>query len=269
MTAINPPALQPQDKSRIITIPINKPRSGILPEDIKSFLSEAREMSPRLRARAIIGFKRFNETFSIYRKLLVEHGCDARQSDLYATLCAGRSLLIEDSIPSHDTALDFVSSLGNRLSLIMLDDSDDTDAKRCLNRLLDASCEAIRDGIKRSIGQLVADAMNPMNSPENDKLVPLGIRMIDVKGSKPKERMLFVANDHLGLKKIFFNTPWADGNWKPSLSRLPGVKPSPVPISVGRKSRGLLIPAVNLPSFDNEHEVDVSQEDPAPLVCQT
>lgn len=271
LTAINPPPLQPQDRSRILIVPIEKHHNSS-PVDIKAFLDEARDISPRLRARALMGAKRFVETVALYRDLMVSHGCDSRQADLYATLCAGRSLLIHDEVPSREEAMDYVNALQHRLRLIMLEDSDSSDAQSCLNRLLDASCEAIRDGIKRSIGMLVASGMDPRETPENDKLVPLGLRIIDAKGvDGSKERYLFVANDHLGLKKIFFNTPWADGNWRTSLIRLAGVRPSPKPVSIGRKARGLLIPHELLPAPDTGNLQDFSPivPDPAPPEVQT
>ena len=264
LTAINPPPLQPQDKSRILTVPIDKPISGCSGEDMRIFLKEAADMSPRLRARALQGAGRFATTFDLFRKYLLAHGCDARQSDLFATLLAGRSLLLDDDVPSEDSARSYVAGMSRRLHLIMIDDSDASDGMSCLNRLLDAECAAIRDGIKRSIGQLVADGMHPINTPENDKLMPIGVRIIDVKGGACGDRMLFIANDHTGLKRIFHNTPWADGNWRSSLIRLAGVGVSPRPVSVGRKSRGVLIPKELLPRPDEGNEVDCSPSDPDP-----
>lgn len=271
LTAINPPPLQPQDKSRILIVPIQKFRHVRSQEDIQLFLDEAKRLSPRLRARALMGVARFSETVALYRRLLVAHGCDARQADLYATLCGGRSLLIHDAVPSEAEALDFVNNLKHRLSLIMLEDSDTSDAQSCLNRLMDASCEAIRDGIKRSIGMVVASGMDETERPENDKLVPLGIKIIDSKEEGRLVRYLFVANDHLGLRKIFYNTPWADGNWRTSLIRLKGVRPSPKPVSIGRKARGLLIPSGLLPEPDTGNIIqDFRHEaDPAPPRGQT
>ncbi len=265
MTAINPPPLQPQDRSRIMTIAIDKPDVSRVAADLEYFVTWAKDMSPRFRARALLGARRFGATFALFRGELVTHGCDARQADLYATLCAGRSLLIDDDVPSQDCVLAFVTAMQNRLRLIMLDDSDASDAMLCLNRLLDSSCEAIRDGIKRSIGELVGDAMEIGHAPteENNKLKPLGLRIIDIKVGKEKMRALFVANDHIGLKRIFHNTPWADGNWRSSLIRLPGVAPSPKPVAVGRKSRGLLIPESLLPAPDDGNTVDFTP-DPAP-----
>jgi hypothetical protein len=265
MTAINAPPLQPQDKSRILSISLDRLDGRHSSEDILLFREEARALSPRLRARALIGANRFVTTFNLYRSCLIEHGCDARQSDLFATLCAGRSLMLDDETPPREIAVQYVSGLRDRLRLIMIDDSEASDGQSCLNRLLDAECAAIRDGIRRSIGQLVAEGIGP-GQPENDKLIPLGIRVIETRESKGAERMLFVANDHLGLKRIFHNTPWADGNWRASLRRLPGVMPSPRPVNINRKARGLLIPKALLPSKDEGNEVDISPypPDPAP-----
>ncbi|MDE1901504.1 MAG: hypothetical protein KGI37_07670 [Alphaproteobacteria bacterium] len=263
LTAINPPPLQPQDRSRILSVGIEK-AGRATQDDIRLMCQYAADISPRLRARALIGANRFADTFRLYHACLLAHGCDARQADLFATLCAGRSLLLHDEIPARDIAERFVADLRFRLSLIMIDDSEAGDGQSCLNRLLDAECAAIRDGIKRSIGQLVSDAIGTLDSPENDKLVPLGLRILDVKGTHGMERVLFVANDHLGLRRIFHNTPWADGNWRSSLRRLAGVIVSPKPVGVGRKARGVLIPASLLPARDNDREVDLTPHPPDP-----
>lgn len=267
MTAINAPPLQPQDRSRILTIPIDKPANSYSSEDIRAFRSEASGLSRRLRSRALLRADQFAATFDLYRKCLMDHGCDARQSDLFSTLLAGQSILLHDEIPSSESAAAYVAQLRHRLHLIMVDDSETSDGQACLNRLLDAECAAIRDGIKRSIGQLVADGIDPFKQqPENDKLIPLGIRIVESRSNAGTQRMLFVANDHIGLKRIFHNTPWADGNWRASLRRLSGVAPAPQPVSVGRKARGLLIPKLHLPGDDDGNEVDISppSDDPAP-----
>lgn len=264
LTAINPPPLQPQDRSRILTVPIHKPASGCSSEDIRAFLKEATDLSPRIRARALIGSKRFVATFDLYRTVLRNHACDDRRADFFATMLAGRSLLLDDEVPNVAQADAYVTLLRDRLQLIMLDDSDVSDGQLCLNRMLDAECPSIRDGIRRSIGQMVGDGLNPPGNPENEKLVPIGIKIVDNKGDI-NDRLMFVANDHLGLKKIFHNTPWADGNWRASLLRLPGVRPSPVPISIGRKARGLLIPKSLLPVYDQGEAVDYDPPpDPVP-----
>lgn len=262
ITCINPPALQPQDRSRILQISINKqPGNGRSAEDMRLICADAAALSPRLRARALMQAGRFDATCRLFREEFIKHGCDGRQADMFAALLAGRSLLLDNAVPDAQEAVQWGHKLRHRLRLIMLEDSDQSDAQLSLNHLLDASCEAIRDGIKRSIGQIVAHAMRGIEAPENDKLVPLGLRIIDVKGAPHGTRALFVANDHLALKRIYHNTPWANKGWRSSLLRLPGVMASPVPVQVGRKSRGLLIPKEMLPVHEQDNEYDIS---PAP-----
>jgi hypothetical protein len=203
--------------------------------------------------------------FDLYRKYILQHGCDDRRADFFGTLLAGRSLLIDDEVPQESIIQQYVAGLRDRLNLIMIDDSDTTDGQACLNRLLDTECAAIRDGIKRSIGQIVANAMNLATGLENEKLMPLGLRIVETRGDQGRERMLFVANQHLGLTKIFHNTRWADGNWSASLRRLkPDVRPAPSPVFVGRKSRGLLIPKAILPPSDDGDEIEINHDPPLP-----
>jgi hypothetical protein len=266
LTAINPPPLQPQDRSRILTVPLTKPNGRSSSQDIRHFRREAAKLSPRLRARALMGAERFAAAFDLYRKYLQEHGCDDRRADFFSTMLAGRAMLIYDEVPDESVIKSYVIGLRDRLRLIMIDDTDTTDGQICLNRLLDAECAAIRDGVKRSIGQVIAAGMEPPRSPENEKLVPIGLRIITIAQDGELTRKLFVANDHTGLRRIFHNTPWADGNWRGSLNKLPGVKPSPTPVSVGRKSRGLLLPAAILPThLDDYDNVDPPPDPPDPV----
>ena len=266
ISAINTPPLQPQDRSRILLMPIDKPSGNYSPQDIRIIRREVAKLSPRLRARALLGAKRFDATFDLYQRYLRQHGCDDRRADFFGTILAGRSLLLDDEIPEESAIKSYVANLRDRLSLIMIDDSDASDGQSCLNRLLDTECAAIRDGLKHSIGQIVANCMNMGSLPQNEKLLPLGIRIVDLRENDySRERALFVANDHLGLKRIFHNTPWADGNWRASLRRLPGVKPSPSPVFVGRKSRGLLIPKSLLPQTEpGDDELDIHHDPPNP-----
>ena len=263
ITAINPPGLQPQDRSRILTVPLNMHSVDRSSTDIRLMCDEAAQMSARLRARALIGYRRFGAAFEIFRSQLTSHGCDGRQADMFAALLAGRSLLVDDEVPTGGAAMQWVNKLEHRLRLIMFEDRDQSDAQSCLNHLLDAPCEAIRDGIKRTIGQIVAHGMRTVEQPENEKLMPQGLRIVLERGDKNK-RALFVANDHTALKRVFHNTAWESKNWRASLLRLPGVAPSPVPISVGRKSRGVLIPASLLPLYESGDDYDPSPPDPAP-----
>lgn len=53
---------------------------------------------------------------------------------------------------------------------------------------------------------------------------------------------LFVENKSAGLKAIFAKTRWEEGKWREALLAITGVSPSPYPVSVGHKDRGILIP---------------------------
>lgn len=261
MAAINPPKLQPQDRSRILLVPIAKPEHRRAQEDIDHFLSEAARLSPAVRARALLGADRFIETVALYRDQFIKHGCDARQADLFSTLCAGRSLLIHDAVPTEEGALSLVTKLQDRLSLIMLDDSEESDAMSCLNKILGTPCAAIRDGIKRTNGMVIADAFSPNAHPENEKLIPTGLKLLR---GRDGGLALFIANRHPGLEALFHNSKWSGGGWRNSLVRLQGVSPHPTPLSLGLKTRGLVVPASLLPQSDEATDVYDLPPDPAP-----
>ncbi len=136
LTAINPPPLEPQDRSRIIQMNITK--ANALVQDVDFYVEEAARRSTRLRARAILNVDKFIGAFDLYRKVLVEYGCDGRQADLFATVLAGRSFLLDDDVPQKDEAMKMVTLLKARLSSIFTEDAENSDGLRCLRHLLDA-----------------------------------------------------------------------------------------------------------------------------------
>lgn len=246
LTAINPPPLEPQDRSRIIQISINKPNlTTSSSQDIDYFIEEAVKRSSKLRARAILGVERFIGAVDLFRRLLVERGCDGRQADLFATLLAGRSLLIDDGLPDPDAAQELVNALDSRLGSIFVEDSDSSDGQLCLRRFYDTTCDAIRDGRRMTLGQIIAKERQSPGT--HDALLDsYGCRLMP-------DGTLFIPHMHGQLVKVYSGTAWASGGWRYSLLRLQGVKPSAHPVRVsGSKIRGLLLPRDLLPSLDPE-----------------
>jgi hypothetical protein len=242
--AINPPPLEPQDRSRIIQISINKPNStGTASQDIDHFIDVAGKRSARLRARAILGVDRFVEATKLFRQLLLDKGCDGRQADLFSTLLAGRSMLLEDTVPHPDAARSLVEQLGQRLKAIFIEDDESGDGQLCLRHFLDSACEAIRDGRRMTLGQIIAKERQAPFTHEG-LLDSYGLRLMS-------DGTLFVPNSHTQLNRVYISTAWSGGGWRFSLMRLAGAKPSRHPVRVGGlKIRGLLIPPDLLPALD-------------------
>jgi hypothetical protein len=254
LTAIHSPPLEPQDRSRIITMNLNKPTQGeSSSQDLLHYKAMAQAMSPALRGHAVRHAKHFSEAFELYHKILLTHGCDGRQADLYATSLAGRSILLDKEVPTIDEAHAFVKKYEARLKVIFMEDSDASDGQSCLNHLLDYMMDVWRDGKKVTIGQFLCEQVNATDLDDR-QLATYGMRLIRQRpdphaGERITYHTLFVPNGHAQLRRIFTNTVWSGGGWKNSLRRLPYVEIAP-PVSVaGQKRRGLYIPSTLLPDM--------------------
>lgn len=248
ITAINPPHLEPQDRSRIIEINLEKPQARETTEqDLSYYRSEARKRSPRLRARAFLRCDHFREAFSLFRRVLVTHGCDGRQADMFATLLAGRSILLDPAVPSQETATALVGEYQARLNVIFIEDREASDGQICLNQMFDFIMDSFRSDRRVTIGQLLMGCI--ADNGDDMPLHTYGMRLMRVDGMPH----LFVPHDHAQLRRVFAGTVWATGGWTKSMQRLPDVNPSRDPVRVaGSKRRGVLVPYALLPQPKNE-----------------
>jgi hypothetical protein len=144
-------------------------------KDIEYFIRESARRSTKLRARAILGAARFSFAVDHFRDILVKRGCDGRQADMFAALLAGRSLLLDDDKPREEPEL--FNALNTRLGNIFLEDSESGDGQLCLHHLFDATCEAIRDGRRLTIGQIVAKERQSPSTFDN-VLDSYGLRLM-------------------------------------------------------------------------------------------
>jgi hypothetical protein len=107
MAAILPAPLKPQDRSRICVIDVLRPPRGCeasrAAEQVTAAMREIKTLAPGLRTRAIAGWPRFLDTFSLYRAGLIGRGLSGRNADTLATIMAGRDLLLQDCVPDTDS----------------------------------------------------------------------------------------------------------------------------------------------------------------------
>jgi hypothetical protein len=253
MTAVYPPPLDNQDRSRILEISLKIPvQTETSKIDIESFRAEARRYSAGLRARAFMRIDHFQAAFHLFNKILVAKGCDGRQSDMFATLFAGRSILYDDDVPTSEKATEFVEMYDERLQTMLVEDSEQNDGHKCLNRLYDFMPDFYRHSERMTMGQIIAAHVE--GTSEGNVLKAYGLRL--ARRSKTEPFSLFIPNGNNNLEDIYEKTPWVGGGWRKSLLRLPGVVRSEKTVRVGLESRrGVWIPYELLPkSFDSGAE---------------
>ncbi len=246
LLAINPPHLEPQDRSRIVEFALKPPHvSPTSAQDLEFFKTEAAKRSTALRARALVGAPHFSAAFQTYRKALVAASCDGRQADMWATLLGGRSMLLDERPPTPEQADTVVARYADRLEAMKAEDREASDGKGCLHHLFDTMMDIYQSNHKLTVGQMLAACLFDPLLPDA-ALQAYGLRIM--RGEDIGDTALAVLSDHVQLRKIYATTPWRCGGWHNSLKRLPGVKPSEHPVRVGGvKRRVVLIPFSMLP----------------------
>ncbi len=236
--------LKPQDKSRIITLTLEQLPGGIdqtgAHDRALAEIEKIRVLSPRLWARALDGWPRFQDTFGAYRAGFMGLGCDPRQSDQAATIVAGRDLLLEDAAPDHDSVREIIEKYSYLVD-VAAEDDDESEGKECLNQLYTATAEMWRGGDKRTVSQVIMEAMRPEGMVEREALGNIGLRI--ERQRHAGKAVLLVATAHVGLGKIFEGTRWYNRGWTEALRYLDGVDAWPQPVRfTGVLSRATAIP---------------------------
>ena len=254
LAAILPPALKPQDRSRITVVRLDPLPAG--PEHVgaadhaQAAIEETQATSPALRARAIHGWPRFLDTFTAYRAAFMAKGVDPRDADRIGTLLAGRDLLTEDHVPDSDTLEQEVERF-RELVEDAQEQEDEGEGEQCLTHLYTSPVNLWRGGEQRLVAETVMEAcsLDASASSARRELQKIGLRLenaADLEG-----RALLVANQHTGLVRIFRDTRWARGAWQQALRYVPGAYAWPKPERfAGARARAVAIPADALPQAE-------------------
>lgn len=256
MAAINPPALDPQDRSRItelelLSIPSRSPEETAKQElKVQKAMDWVEAMGPALRARAYAGHKRYLANFTAWRAAFQALGATPRQADQLGALLAGRDMMLSDNETSVEAAMQAAVAFQPMINQIKLEEAENSEAQRCLNHLFSYMAEAWSGGNKATLGQLVINALGHDETSINARITlpSYGLR-IETDSVLLSEPCLLIANSHGALAKIFRDTPWKDGAWGRALKNLRGVDSWPNPVQfAGAKSRAKLIPLEHLPT---------------------
>jgi hypothetical protein len=240
MAAILPPPLKPQDRSRICVINVLRPPStqstARAAERAAAAIRDVRKVAPGLRTRAIAGWPRFQETFDLYRAGLIAKGLSGRNADTLATVLAGRDLMLHDVVPDADSIDGDIEQFAAVMA-VADEAEDEGEGQQCLTHLFTSSIDRWHQGEKSTVGELVMDR-------RNDLLARVGLKIRNVDEGDG----LLVANQHVGLARIFEGSKWSDGRWVTALRYLEGAKPFEKAVRMsGLLSRVSFIPAQHLP----------------------
>jgi len=252
--AILPPPLLPQDASRITRLDL-WPRAEDsdalgLPDEAERDLLATR--APGLWGRALAGLPRFHDNFVAIRTAILAHGCAPRLADQIGTILAARDMMLSDRPSDPRAAIDSIPWLIVTAAEAAADDGPHA----ALAHLLASPSEITHGGEKPSIGRLVHQALHDQVPIEaRRQLGEHGLRVAPMLAGVPGSTVLYVANAHPRLTRIFEGTQWNSGRWRDDLRRLPGAMNPPNPERIGHsKVRCTAIPAALLPPLRPERE---------------
>lgn len=258
LTSITPVSLLAQDESRMVRLQL-LPLTGATPlPDLSP--TRLAKLGQRLMRRMLDQWPRFAATLAAYRSALkASAGFNDRHQDTYGTLLACADLLLHDHTPDAEELDATIEALARMVAPARAEAIDDQ--ARCLAHLLQSPLDR-GGGVKRSVASWVRDyramadvgGVDMARRREAERALGLiGLRVFD-KGAdcggagRMAQAMLFVANTHTGLQRLYQDTPWpgsagAIGGWVTALRRIDGALVPPQSLKVGGQTqRGTLVP---------------------------
>ena len=227
------PALLPQDRSRIAILDL-KEISGTPPRINRKELSV---VGQKIFRRMIDKREDFTINMENLRIEFAKLGFDSRGCDQFGTLIAAAQVILYDDPMTSDD----IAEMGEMMKEVIEAEQYDNDSNevQCLNHLLTSTCEAFKDGRKRSIGDWINQAAGLENTEcstgaitedtkdaANKVLSTYGLKVAnEYLSGDSMTQCLLVATSHQGLAKVFKETAWAEGVWTQALRRLKGAQP--------------------------------------------
>ena len=263
LSAISRGHLKPQDKSRITTITLKKLLRGTEAAQARDRMLEltakVAKLSGALRRRAIDGWPRYEESFRVWREVLLSLGADARAADQPAALLAGRDVLKRDDVVSLKKAYDEVTERFTGL-IFGAEVVVDEEGADCLDAILTAPAESWGGGARAVVGELVMESFTTGGSAARKTLEAMGLR---VNAAAVDQRCMLVATAHAGLLRVFKGTRWEDGSWSDALSYLDGSERHARAYFTGRQKNCVRIAGKHLPAAEGARAGDDAERQAA------
>lgn len=238
-SAINPPPLGPQDRSRMAIINLGKlDLARIVGAELLGVEVYGRMILRQLMDR----WARYPATLAYWRRVLRDGGLDSRGQDTYGTLLAIANLLLGDeAMESAEIPVAEPERLGAMIAAATAAErAEQTENwRRCLEHLLGSTIDAWKGGEKPTVGG-VLEAFERQQQPYDANDTPLGearsklaaaglgLVLLDARTMQttrepgPDARpALAVPVSSPQLAKIYAGTIWAQGVWTGALKQAP------------------------------------------------
>lgn len=228
-SAINPPPMTEADKSRMAILNLERLNAA---EGIGRKSTVVIDADGRMLLRQVMdGWTDFNgRLLQNWWDCLQRQKLDARAIDTFGTLLAAAELLVgPQGLEDIGLPIDDETRLGEMIAAATkLERAERLDNwHKCLNRLLDSTIEAWRDGVKPTIGSVIEavgsgkaypKGLELTDAQERLQLVNCSLRKPGDPGEGP---CLAIPSDGPALLRIFADTPYAAGGWYGALKQAP------------------------------------------------
>lgn len=230
-SSINPPPLEPQDRSRMAVVSLGKLKPGMMRKDpvIRA------DVTGRMILRSLMdGWKDWPMTLEFWRGAMRSVGLDSRAQDTYGTLLAmAHQMIGYDSMAKCGLPMTDEHGLGAWVAMRTANDrASNTDNWRdCLEHIFDSTIDAWKAGEKPTIGQVLeqweAGELSTKEANSRLHLVGLAARGEQYAGGimrddlHPERMLLCVPMASVGLERLFAGKKWQQGVWSSALKQAP------------------------------------------------
>lgn len=263
MSGIVPAPLKPQDRSRIHVIDLRPLESDAgAAAGVKEILGTMGELGPRLRARAIAGYWRFQKNEVTFEQAILQvWKRSGRVVDQMGTLLGMSEMLLRDEPISLAEACELLERFADVRDDIM-GRPDEGEAQTCLSHLMTSSIRC--EHVEKTVGEMICSVRD--SSGNDAHLIPStgdhrflmrhGLRVLRIEA--PGQGLaLAVARKHRGLAALFETTHWGNGAWNAVLRRVEGSYTPSRPVRfAGEVERCRIFPLHLLPISTSESAID-------------
>lgn len=263
LSGIVPAPLKPQDRSRIHMIDLREldHAAGDVAE-VMALTSKIPEFGPRLRARAIEGFWRFQQNERTFEAAILKvWNKGGRVVDQMGTLLAMSEMLLRDEAVTLAEACDLLGRFSEVRDDI-LGRADEGESQLCLRHLISSRIRC--EHVEKTVGEIICNVREA--SGGEARLIPStgdhrflmrhGMRVMRITG-EGQSLGLAIARNHRGLAELFRDTHWVGGAWNAVLKRVPGSYAPSQPVRfTGEIERCRVFPLDLLPIDNSAPNVD-------------
>lgn len=258
------PPLTPQDRSRMAILELGE-IGGKPPHIDKRSLSTIGSLILR---RMIDNYEIYLENIEMMRIALSKLKLDSRGCDQFGSLIAAADVLTRNGPMTTDDVNEWAELLSSVIAQEKYENVADNVA--CAEFLFTSMCDFYKDGKKRTIGDWIAEAAGVSCSRDSEDCQPkdankvlstFGLRVDTVEINKNSAiKVLFIAQNHQSLAKVFVATRWQGGVWTQAFRRFKGASSYGTRRFNGVASKCVYVPIEELPLFmSNEDALNLMQ----------